>query len=59
MTIFEQYQQEKRLAAEQQTQIIASNLLREHVDIAVIAKTTHLSMEELKKLKKEIEETKH
>ncbi len=63
MTIFEQHQQEKleqfTVGAQKKQHEIASNLLREHIDIAVIAKTTHLSMEEIKKLKKEIENTKH
>ena len=60
MTAAEQMRQEAaQRAVQKEKHIIASNLLREHIDIAVVAKTTHLSLEELKKLKKEIEDTKH
>ncbi len=65
MTIFEQYQQEKReqfmVGVQQEKHAIARKLLMKGLVEQLVAETTELSVTEVKKLKKELEDqdTKH
>lgn len=63
MTIFEQHQQEKReqfmVGAQQKQHDIARKLLMKGLADSLVAEATELSIEELKKLKKDIEDMKH
>ncbi len=59
MTIFEQHQREKQQAVQQEKHAIARKLLMKGLVDKLVAETTELSVAEIKKLKKDIEDTKH